>query len=159
MLDTNLSLYGFPGHLIRRCHQIVVAMFLEETRRFRVTPIQFSVLSATEACPGTEQVALAGMVGIDRSTIGNVLYRLEKRGLLRREADPGDRRIKRIFLAPKGSELLREILPLVKRSQDRFVQPLEDYEKAFFLAVMRRLVNLHNQASRAPLVKRPGRKA
>lgn len=154
MADKDLALYSYPGHLIRRCNQIVVGMFLEDTKRFRVTPIQFAILNAVDACPGTEQVTLAGLVAIDRSTIGNVVYRLEKRGLLRREADPKDRRIKRIFLAAKGAELLRAVIPAIKRSQDRFLEPLSVPERTQLLTLMRRLVNINNEASRAPLVKR-----
>ena len=35
-----------PGHLIRRAHQVSVAIFMEETAEFGVTPVQFAILSA-----------------------------------------------------------------------------------------------------------------
>ena len=36
-----LTLDGLPGHDIRRLHQISVAIFMQETEAFGVTPVQF----------------------------------------------------------------------------------------------------------------------
>src|ERR1700704_5815821 len=41
-----------PGFLIRRLHQIHVAIFLEECAAFNITPVQFSLLKTLSA--GTE---------------------------------------------------------------------------------------------------------
>ncbi|HWS05123.1 MAG TPA: MarR family transcriptional regulator, partial [Burkholderiaceae bacterium] len=30
-----------PGHLIRRAHQLAVAIFMDETADFEITPVQF----------------------------------------------------------------------------------------------------------------------
>ena len=35
-----------PGHLIRRAHQIAVAVFTEEVGAHGVTPVQFAILNA-----------------------------------------------------------------------------------------------------------------
>ena len=46
-----LDLYDEPGHLIRRAHQIAVAMFYEKLGR-DVTPVQYAVLRMLYECPG-----------------------------------------------------------------------------------------------------------
>jgi hypothetical protein len=48
-----------PGHLIRRAHQVAVAIFMEETAGFDVTPVQFAILNALLEDPGEDQVTLA----------------------------------------------------------------------------------------------------
>ena len=35
-----------PGHLIRRAHQLSVAIFMEETGGGDMTPVQFAILNA-----------------------------------------------------------------------------------------------------------------
>ena len=51
-----------PGHLIRRAHQRSVAIFMEETSDFDITPVQFAILNALMDQPGEDQVTLAGKV-------------------------------------------------------------------------------------------------
>jgi len=59
-------------------------------------------------CGGVHQTALAERMHVEPMTLSNFLDRLEQRGLIAREPDPGDRRAKRIVLT-KAAE------PLVKR--------------------------------------------
>ena len=73
-----------PGFLIRRLHQIHLALFAEECGAFGVTPVQYSILTVAAAQPGLDQAALAIEVGVDRTTMADVLARLERRGLIRR---------------------------------------------------------------------------
>ena len=60
-----------PGHLIRRAHQLAVAVFMEETAGFDVTPVQFAILNALIDDPGEDQVTLAGRVAFDAATSGS----------------------------------------------------------------------------------------
>ena len=98
VVDPWLALAARPGFLIRRLHQIHVALFAEECAAFGVTPVQFSLLSVLAMQPGLDQAALAFAVGVDRATTANVVARLEKRGLLRRRSGATDRRVKQVEL-------------------------------------------------------------
>src|SRR5581483_6154503 len=57
---TTDPLYAKPGHLIRRCQQIAVALFMEEAGAdgFDVTPVQYAALAAIGEHPGIEAAAL-----------------------------------------------------------------------------------------------------
>ena len=55
--DQASHIYAAPGHLVRRLHQIAVSIFLEQTRGFRITPVQYSALSAIRAFPGSTSAA------------------------------------------------------------------------------------------------------
>src|SRR3954463_7333079 len=93
-----------PGHLIRRAHQLAVAIFMEETAEFGVTPVQFAILNALIEDPGEDQVTLAGKVAFDAATFGSVIGRLETKGWVKRKPDSGDRRRKLLWITAEGEK-------------------------------------------------------
>ncbi len=152
-IGENLDIHGIgdmPGHLIRRLHQVAVAHFGEATGS-SLTPVQFAILTATARFSGVDQRTLANLVAFDRSTIGDVVQRLETRQLLRREASDTDRRSKLVFLTETGQSLLSEMYPLVERSQREFLAPLSEGEQDIFMYLIRKLAALSNDFSPAPL--------
>ena len=54
-LREHTSLWSRPGFLVRRLHQIHVAMFMEELAEDQVTPIQYGVMSILVDKPGLDQ--------------------------------------------------------------------------------------------------------
>jgi len=145
-------IYDAPGHLIRRAQQIAVALFLEETGAFDVTPPQYAALVAIAHYPGLDQRSLANAIAIDRSTIGDLVTRLELRGLVAR-APGDDRRTKSLTITPAGSDLIERIAPHVARAQERILFGLGAAERQAFLGMLSRLVEIHNETSRAPLAR------
>src|SRR5665213_1142770 len=91
-----------PGHLVRRAHQRSVAIFMEETSDFDITPVQFAILNALIDQPGEDQITLAGRVAFDAATSGSVIGRLEAKGWIRREPDADDKRRKLLWVTPEG---------------------------------------------------------
>lgn len=144
------SLSKKPGHLIRRCQQIAVSMFLEECSAWDITPVQYAILSALEDYRAVEQIRLAGLVAIDRSTIGSVLGRLEGRGLVVRRPDPADARVRLVSLTRRGQALLAAMEVAVDRAQRRITAPLDATERRLFMGFLRRLADANNEISRAP---------
>ena len=61
-------LFARPGFLIRRLHQIHVAMFMEEFKSTNITPVQYGLMTAMAALPGLDQTSLGQEVGLDRTT-------------------------------------------------------------------------------------------
>ena len=140
-----------PGFLIRRLHQIHLALFAEECERFGVTPVQFSILTVADAQPGLEQGALAHAIGVDRTTLANVLARLEGRGLVSRMVAPGDRRVKLVRLTPDGAAVLERMQAAAERAHARTVEALPPARRAAFLEALDALVVAGNEYGRAPL--------
>ncbi len=145
------SLYAKPGHLIRRAQQIAVAIFMEECGRFDLTPVQYAALVAIGDHPGVDATRLSALVAFDRSTLGNVLERLEAKGLIERLGSAEDKRVKRLRLTREGVRLLREVEPAVLRAQQRILAPLKPQDRRRLAALLAELVELNNDASRAPL--------
>lgn len=145
------DVYDKPGHLIRRCQQIAVALFLEHCAPFDLTPMQYAMLRAVEAEPGLDQISLAGLVAVDRSNAARLCAALEARGLIRRVPDPQDRRARRLSLTAEGHSLLRRAEPAVRRVQDDLLAPLSATQRRVFMQALRTITEAHNEASRAPL--------
>ena len=140
-----------PGFLIRRLHQIHVALFAEECGQQNVTPVQYSILTVAAAQPGLDQAALGYEVGVDRATLANVLGRLEARGLLRRVQGRADRRLKHVTLTAEGRKLLAGMVAAVQRAHERTIEALPPPERAAFLDALLVLVESGNGFGRARL--------
>jgi DNA-binding MarR family transcriptional regulator len=139
-----------PGHLIRRLQQIAVGLFMEETAAFDLTPVQFAALTTVARQPDMDQRTLARTIGFDTSTIGGVLDRLERRGLLQRNPAPDDRRVRRLSITAEGQALLAQALPAMQQAQKRILAPLPAADRAVFMRLLGTLVKANNNASRAP---------
>lgn len=148
--DAIPDLDDLPGHHIRRLQQIAVAVFLQETESFGLTPVQFGALQAVRRSPGVDQRTLAAHIGLDTSTTGGVVDRLEARGLLRRNPSPTDRRVRLLTLTEDGLALLDQVYAPMLRAQERILEPLPAGERQEFMRMLRVLVNANNELSRAP---------
>lgn len=139
-----------PGHLIRRTHQLAVALFMEETAQFEVTPVQFAILNALMAIPGEDQATLAARVAFDPATSGSVIGRLEARGWIRREVDPQDKRRRLLWVTEAGEQAVAGMKPGVVRVQERLLAPLAPAEQAALVDLLNRLVAAHEAGDAPP---------
>ncbi|MCP4980633.1 MAG: MarR family transcriptional regulator [Gammaproteobacteria bacterium] len=108
------GLTTMPRHLLRHCHQIGVAIFLDDCARFNLTPLQFVVLQTLAKNGAQDQVTLGGATAMDRSSTTLVVSKLEQRGLLRRERSTRDQRSKIVNITTAGKKLLEAGMPTVK---------------------------------------------
>jgi len=134
------DIYKQAGHLIRRAHQMSTAVFMTEAKAFDLTAVQFSALVVIEEHPGIDATRVSDLIFFDRSTIGNVLDRLEEKGLILRKAGTADRRTKRLFLTPQGRALLRKIVAKLPRITGNILAPLPAGDRARFVKLLARLV-------------------
>jgi DNA-binding MarR family transcriptional regulator len=144
-------IYEKPGHLIRRLQQISLALFMDETKEFEITPVQYSAILAIDNHPGIDQTALCNIIAFDRSTIGDVVTRLERKKLIRRTPGANDRRTKLLYITPAGRKLIDDIESAVQATQRRILEPLTANERTVLMRMLKKLVHLNNEHSRAPL--------
>ena len=150
-----LSIYAQPGHLIRRAQQVSSALFAEECGAFDITAVQYAAMVAIDANPGVDATRLSALVAFDRSTLGNVLERLEGKRWVVRDGSVADRRVKRLQLTPAGVEVLRAVKPAVERVQTRMLAPLAGPDQAELVRLLAQLVDVHNDIVPAPLMPAP----
>ena len=138
------DLYGMPGHLFRRVHQISSAIFAEECGAYGLTSVQYAALTAIRENPDVDATRLSSLVAFDRSTLGDVLERLETRGWVVRHPSPSDKRVKLLRLSQAGSRILAEVEPAVRRVQQKLLAPLSAQEGAKMVTLLVRLITGHN---------------
>jgi DNA-binding MarR family transcriptional regulator len=135
-----------PGHLIRRAHQISVAVFNSHLAAADVTPVQFAILNALMDSPGVDQTTLATRVAFDPATSGSVIGRLESKGWVARRSDDVDRRRKLLVLTPEGQKALTGMLSAVASVQAEILSPLTRPEQLQFMHLLSLLVSRHEAA-------------
>lgn len=144
------DLQAQPGHLIRRAQQIAVAIFMEECAAFDLTPVQYAAMVVIDEQAGIDATRLSAQIAFDRSTLGNVLERLEARGFVRRYSSPEDKRVKLLKLSPEGRTVVKRAEAAVRRAQERMLAPLAPKDQQALLGLLGQLVEVNNGASRAP---------
>lgn len=136
-------LLDLVGYALRRTQLAVFQHFARAmTSRAgtdRVSPGEFGVLVLVEANPGINQTSLAKAVGADRSTMVPIIDRLERRGLLERQAMPGDRRAHALRLAKSGLDRMRRFRQTVVEHEQQLATGLTAAERQLLLDLLRRL--------------------
>ncbi|MDX3691745.1 winged helix DNA-binding protein [Streptomyces europaeiscabiei] len=135
-----VDLSAHPGHLARRLQQahylLWNVMVSEET-----TSPQFAVLNTLVAEPGLDQRTVGERVGLDRSTMSEVISRLGRRGLLDKVRDPQDGRRFLLRLTEDGVRTHRKLTVRTARMNQVFLAPLSDQEQEVFFELIRRVAD------------------
>ena len=150
------GLYRRPGFLIRRAQQIAVSLFLAETGALGVTNTQYGILLVLKHRPGIDQISVAKLLGLDRSTTGMVLGKLEKAGLIGRIIGKQDRRRRNLALTLAGERMLDELAEPARRAQSQVLAPFTAEEQESFLHLLEKFVGTFNGSTRVPLDARGG---
>ena len=129
-----------PGFLIRRLHQIHVALFQKNCAAFEITPLQYSLLSALAQRGTADQTTLAADVALDRTTTTGALKRLQLRRFVERAIHRRDRRAQICRLTKTGEALLREIEGSARAAHLETVVDLSKADQQRFIAMMQRIV-------------------
>ncbi|WP_244832244.1 MarR family winged helix-turn-helix transcriptional regulator [Caballeronia sp. TF1N1] len=144
-------LFSRPGFLIRRMHQIHTFLFAQETSEHNITPVQYSLLTALDSHGEMDQNTLAIEVGLERSSVAEVIPRLNARGLVSRTQAEHDKRLRLVKLTPAGKRLVKKMSAAVQRAHDRTIEHLSPVERDVFLLQMIRLVESNNSDNVVPL--------
>ena len=85
------------------------------------------------------QLALANVMGVDRTVMTYLLDELESAGLVERRPDPADRRARQILITDQGSTALREYSVRLREAEDKLLAPLDAQEAKAFRAMIERV--------------------
>jgi DNA-binding MarR family transcriptional regulator len=81
-----------PVHLLHRASQAVEEVFAASVNVENLTPRQLAVLVTISQAEGLSQTGIVDRTGIDRSTLADIVRRLQKKGLLQRRRTKEDAR-------------------------------------------------------------------
>ena len=97
----------------------------KRARMHGMTRAQWAVLARLEREPGTTQSRLAALTDVEPITIGRLIDRLERSGLIERQPDPNDRRIWRLELTPKAGPILKQIATFRRELHEQMSEGLD----------------------------------
>jgi DNA-binding MarR family transcriptional regulator len=137
-----------PWHLIptaaaRRLHQVCVAKSSAVLSESGLTPLQFGAmvhLNRATGSPGIEQNGLASRLNIDRNTASVLVEQLARSGVVTRQVDGADRRVRLLSLSPKGEKLYGALLPAFAAVNAAILAPLPLRERKQFMDLLVRVI-------------------
>lgn len=121
-IDWELRL-GFLIHDVSRLRR---SAFDRCLKPLNVTRSQWWVLAYLSREDGMTQSQLAEELDLGKVAVGGLIDRLEKSGLVRREADATDRRVNRVFLEPKSKQLIARMRKVSHRLNQQILDGLPD---------------------------------
>jgi DNA-binding MarR family transcriptional regulator len=110
--DAELEPLRHTGYLIRRAQQAHLAAWMHLVST-ETTSVQYSILVTLDQMGALSQRELCDQVDLDRSTIADMVSRMERRGLIERCRDPADARRKHVTLTELGLHERVRLRPFV----------------------------------------------
>ena len=125
-----------PGHLLRRAQQYANDLYTEEQEAKGLTQRQFAVLFAVDQREGMTQTELVRATGIDRSTLADMIVRMQNKDLLQRKRTDEDQRANSVRITTAGRKALRAAMPAVMRSEAKILEALPARMRADFIKAL-----------------------
>lgn len=104
-----------------------------------LTPEEWGLLNRLWEHDGRRQAELAEATFRDRTTVTRLLDGMVKKGLVRRETDPSDRRAVQAWLTPEGRALRRELIPFVEELLRRGMRGIRKKDLKTTIDTLRRM--------------------
>ena len=149
-----------PSHLLRRAEQFAAEIFLRAEAPDSITLRQSVLLAAIAEADGASQSNLVTATGVDRSTLAEMMARMEQRGLITRSAAEDDGRAKSVSLTSEGRRRLEGALPAMREVDKALLAALPVNRRSSFKSTLLALAEAadvqHAEAAEAP---RSARKA
>lgn len=153
--STPFLLAESASHLLRRVEQLAADRFTRLVGE-AVTLRQFTVLAAIAATPGHSQSDLVRATGIDRSTLADIVSRMEQRNWIARSASLLDARAHAVRLAPDGEMLLRSAAKHARAADAAILDALPRGKRKALLNTLIKLTKLADEsAAKAAHAVRP----
>ncbi len=130
----------YPGLLIAAARRRIKRAVLDRVAGRNLTPQQFWMLVAIQETPGISQVEIAARTRAEPPDVSRALAVLTRRGLVRSEVDPDDRRRTRVWLTRSGARTTKELAPIARSIRDAVVAGMSRDEVASLCAGLQRVV-------------------
>lgn len=123
-----------------RCAQLALFQHFNATvGTEQITAPQFGTLLLIEANPGISQSAVAEALRFDRSTLVQIIDRLEGRNLVVRRVSAHDRRSHALELTAAGTVFLKNLKRLARAHEADAAAALDADEQRQLIALLRKL--------------------
>lgn len=118
------------GYLLADVTRLFRREFDRRVAHLNLTRAQWRALKCIHRDPGLTQKALAEELEMEPIAIGRAIDRLQKAGFVERHADPADRRVWRLHLAPPSLDVMREVERLSGEMRETVLREIPDADMA-----------------------------
>jgi DNA-binding MarR family transcriptional regulator len=126
--------------LLAKAYQKAHGDFKKELKPFKLTNIQHLVLEALWFQEGFTAAELGKFLVLDKATLSGVLDRLAEAGWIRKEPDPEDGRVVRLYTAEKADEMKDELIILRKSANEKLLAGFKPEEQVLLKRFLRDLM-------------------
>ncbi len=134
------------SHLLHRAEQLAADRFTQLVGD-KLTLRQFAVLASVSENPGLSQMDLVRVTGIDRSTLGDILKRLERRTLIERTNSTADGRVRAVKPTAKGRATFQAFARHARAADAAILDMLPRTKAKSLQNILMKLLKLANAAA------------
>ncbi|MDA5194054.1 MarR family winged helix-turn-helix transcriptional regulator [Govanella unica] len=127
------------GFLFADTARLMRKQFAQRARNVNLTGAQWRVLAYLSRMPGVKQATLADLLEVEPITLTRLLDRMEATGLVRRDIDPHDRRVRNIYATEKATPLMEELRAISLRFQADIFDGIPEAELQAAMATIARI--------------------
>ncbi|WP_246846197.1 MarR family winged helix-turn-helix transcriptional regulator [Humibacter ginsenosidimutans] len=138
------------GFLLKHAYLAYESLAAEKYDAIGATARECGVLAQVQATENPSQLELANELGVDRTTMAQLLDSLEQRGLVSRTPLPTDRRKNLVSLTKSGHDLLARDRVIRAELDREFLAPVHTAEQATLRSSLHAIVNTQRTSSRTP---------
>jgi MarR family transcriptional regulator, temperature-dependent positive regulator of motility len=143
----HFTLTRSTAYLLYRAQQVAAERFAKRGKERQLSLRQFMVLSAIAERPGSSQNDLVRSASVDRSTLADMLKRLESVGLVIKGASERDARANALELTAAGRKLLAEADEDARKADQAILDALPKSKRKSFQDMLQRLAKALDEAA------------
>ncbi|MDT8913411.1 MarR family transcriptional regulator [Amycolatopsis sp. PS_44_ISF1] len=128
------------GYLLKHAHLKFTALTDTALAPFGIDSKDFGALRVLAHREPSSQLQVAQTLGIDRTTMVALLDALERKGVVRRQPDPADRRRNVVELTETGAKTYAAAEAAYRKTEDAFLAALSPGGPARFRRTLRTLL-------------------
>jgi DNA-binding MarR family transcriptional regulator len=115
--------------------------FAERIAAVDLNPPLFRVLNLVAAAEGQSQQAIGAAIEIPPSRMVALVDELEQRGLVERRPKPEDRRVRALFLTPKGRRCLQRGRKIASEHEEELTEGMSATDRALLISMLQQMVD------------------
>jgi DNA-binding MarR family transcriptional regulator len=115
--------------------------FAERIAEVDLNPPLFRILNLIDAAEGRSQQAIGEAIQIPPSRMVALVDELEDRGLVERRPDPGDRRVRALYLTRKGRTSLIRGRELAAAHEEELTRGMNAADRARLIKLLQKMVD------------------
>ncbi|HEX5990107.1 MAG TPA: MarR family transcriptional regulator [Solirubrobacterales bacterium] len=115
--------------------------FAERIAAVELNPPLFRVLNLVDAAEGRSQQAIGAAIDVPPSRMVALVDELEQRGLVERRPNPGDRRVRALYLTAKGRKALARGRQIAHEHEEALTHGLSAADRKRLVDLLQKMVD------------------